>query len=215
MDESSIPSTAIYGGSLAHTFEYHTTGVHAMPHLHWSFPLQEGATISCPVLVAENVVYVGDSAGFLSALDARSGNLLWCFATDWALDGGKPVGADAFTGVTAFCLAGKLGYVASAHQTLYEVDLSNGQALRSWDNEALEISFGDITSLLFYDRFILFNDLNALMNPPPFSEDSFNALFSSSLKKVIICLNPELSIFVIPLLCILSLTYNKTINLSL
>ena len=159
MDESSIPSTAIYGGSLAHTFEYHTTGVHAMPHLHWSFPLQEGATISCPVLVAENVVYVGDSAGFLSALDARSGNLLWCFATDWALDGGKPVGADAFTGVTAFCLAGKLGYVASAHQTLYEVDLSNGQALRSWDNEALEIPFGDITSLLFYDRFILFNDL--------------------------------------------------------
>lgn len=164
MDERSIPSTAIYGGNLAHTFEYRTTGVHATPHLHWSFSLQEEATVSCPVLVAEDVVYVSDSAGFFSALDARSGDLLWCFATDWAQDGGKRRPPwdrsllDRATGVTAFCLAGTLGYVASAYQTLYEVDLSNGQAIRSWDEEALKIDFCSITWLLFYDQLVWFND---------------------------------------------------------
>lgn len=175
MDEFSIPSTAIYGGNLARTFEYRTTGVHATPHLHWSFPLQEGATISCPVLVAENVVYVGDSAGFFSAIDARSGDLLWCFATDWTLDEEKNDDLDVrekkeIPGVTAFCLAGRLGYVASVYHTLYEVDLSNGQALRSWNGEALgigpyeieEILFSDhddITLLLFSDQRIWFNGL--------------------------------------------------------
>ena len=172
MDELTISSTAIYGGNLARTFEYRTTGVHATPHLHWSFSLQEGVTVSCPVLVAEGVVYVGDSAGFFSAIDARSGDLLWCFATDWVQDGGEPVGADASTGVTAFCLAGRVGYVASACQTLYEVDLSNGQVIRSWNREALEedpyegssdetVKYSDdiIVSLLFYGQLVLINYL--------------------------------------------------------
>lgn len=155
MNERSIPSTAIYGGNLARTFEYRTTGVHATPHLHWSFPLREGATISCPVLVAENVVYVGDSAGFFSALDARSGDLLWCFATDWALDEGTDDLRYTSTGVTAFCLAGRVGYVASRYHTLYEVDLSNGQAIRSWDKEALRMRIScEISSLLFYDQLV-------------------------------------------------------------
>lgn len=159
MDELSIPSTAIYGGNLARTFEYHTTGVHATLYLYWSFPLREGATISCPVLVAENVVYVGDSAGFFSALDARSGDLLWCFATDWAQDRGNPNLGYEFAGVTAFCLTGRLGYVASSYHTLYEVDLNIGQAISSWNKEALKMSSSyEISSLLFSDQLVWFND---------------------------------------------------------
>ncbi|HEY7415570.1 MAG TPA: PQQ-binding-like beta-propeller repeat protein [Ktedonobacteraceae bacterium] len=160
MDERSIPSAAIYAGSLAHTFEYRTTGIHATPHLHWSFPLKEGATITCPILVAEGVVYVGDSAGFLSALDARRGDLLWCFATDWALDE-ENADLDLVESVTAFCLAGRLAYVASNEQMLYEVDLSNGQKLRSWDEEALHIS-NEISLLLFYDQLVWFNDWESI-----------------------------------------------------
>ena len=161
MDDLALPSTAIYAGGLAHTFEYHTTGVHATPHLHWSFPLREEATITCPVLVAQNVVYVGDSAGFLSALDAHSGDLLWCFATDWARDGRESDLPYESTGVAAFCLAGRLGYVASAYHTLYELDLSNGQVIRSWNREALEEdpdeTEEEIFSLFFYDRLVWIN----------------------------------------------------------
>jgi outer membrane protein assembly factor BamB len=72
-----IPTPAVFAGSLTLTFEYRTRGVHTSPQVRWTFSTP--GTISCPVLVDQGVVYVGDNRGVLSAIDAQSGTLLWSF----------------------------------------------------------------------------------------------------------------------------------------
>lgn len=129
--ESGRPTAAVYAGSLARTYEYRTMGVPILPHLGWSFVLPPGVQITCPLLVAQDRVYIADSAGFFSALDTSSGDLVWSFPTDWVEVPENP-SSIGIQGVTAACLDGALGYVASACGTLYELDLSTGQVVRLW-----------------------------------------------------------------------------------
>ena len=81
MDEFVIPSAANHAGSLLRAYAYRATDIQAPLQLHWSFALKDNALVSC-ILIAENVVYLVDSASFFSSVDARSGTLLWCFSTD-------------------------------------------------------------------------------------------------------------------------------------
>src|SRR5258708_6140122 len=158
--ETWTPSAAIYAGSLARTYEYRTTGVPTTPQIRWSFALKPGARITCPILVLQDRVYIADSAGYLTALDAPSGDLVWSFPTDWVEDPKKTLSFES-RGVSAFCLYGALGYVASARDTLYELDLHTGQVLRSWahldDEEDADVFF-DVEQIeaLFIHHGVLF-----------------------------------------------------------
>jgi outer membrane protein assembly factor BamB len=155
------PTATVYAGSLARTYEYQTAGVPTTPRLRWSFAVKPGAHLTCPTLVSQDRVYIADSAGYVSALDAHSGDLVWSFPTDWVEN---PENLDWFylEGVTAFCLDGALGYVTSAHGTLYELDLPTGKALRSWqahfeEEEDEEDIFGlEGIEALFIHRGVLF-----------------------------------------------------------
>ncbi|GHP00234.1 hypothetical protein KSF_102810 [Reticulibacter mediterranei] len=135
MDEER-PTAAIYAGSLAYTYEYCTVGVPTTPYTRWSFALLNEAYLTCPILVQHERVYLADSAGSFSALDARSGKLLWSFATDW-VEHHENTSKNSYEGVKSFCLDGVRGYVLSARETLYELDLDTGVLLRSWDREVL------------------------------------------------------------------------------
>lgn len=123
--EENIPTPAVFAGSLARTFEYRTQGVHTTPHVHWTFTTP--GTISCPVLVDQGVIYLADEQGYFSALDARSGDLLWSFQTATTKVFGRTIG------ITATCLTETLGYIAAAEKMLYELDLKTGQVVRSWE----------------------------------------------------------------------------------
>jgi outer membrane protein assembly factor BamB len=155
--EESIPDAATFAASAARTFEYRTTGVLTSPHVRWSFSPSPGKHISCPVLVARDVVYVGDSAGYFSALDALSGDLLWSFAAD-QVEGPRACRRDSdyFSGIIATCLVGSLGYVVSANSrlrrgyatytssTLSQLELPSDRVLHCWDCEELLGSVGRI-----------------------------------------------------------------------
>lgn len=180
MDAQRVPSAAIYAGSLARTYAYRTTGVREPPRLRWSFSPPAGEQITCPLLVAHQAVYVADSAGFFSALNALSGDLRWTFSTE---QGKGPRGwtrsVDHFTSITAVCLAGPLGYVVAAKSTLYkgyadftmslltEIELASGQASHAWDSEALlvEGSYALRDDLMFFDGLSRYGDLLFLSTP--------------------------------------------------
>lgn len=160
-----IPTAAVYAGSLARTYEYRTIGVPTPPQLCWSFSLKPGAQITCPLLVSQNRVYVADSVGYVTALDAHSGDLAWSFPTDWVEHSKERVHVGP-KGVTAFCLEEAFGYVASARGTLYELDLPTGQVLRSWhahhdaeegENDEALLGVEEITGLFIHrgDLFLL------------------------------------------------------------
>jgi outer membrane protein assembly factor BamB len=134
---SPLPSAAFPAGGLARSYEYRTRGLPTTPRISWSFIPEAGAQFTCPILVSGQVVYVADSAGYLSASDARSGDLVWRFPTDWVGcdEEARPLrfrSSQHPEGVTAVCVDERIGYLASACDTLYELDLRSGQALRSW-----------------------------------------------------------------------------------
>lgn len=125
MDET-IPTPAIFAGSLARTFEYHTAGVHYSPEIRWTWTAP--GEITGPILINQGVVYLVDDHGSFSALEAASGKLLWSF--------------QGFQGKyceAVMCIEGNRGYVATSSNhnldgetNLFEVDLSTGHLLCSW-----------------------------------------------------------------------------------
>jgi outer membrane protein assembly factor BamB len=165
--ETWTPTAAVYAGSLARTYEYRTTGVPTTPQIRWSFVLKPGARITCPILVSQDRVYVADSAGYLTALDAPSGDLVWSFPTDW-VENPKKTFHFGREGVTAFCLDGGLGYVASARDTLYELDLHTGQVLRSWNPYREDAVFDatGIEMLFIHNNWLFFVGVTNLHSDP-------------------------------------------------
>jgi len=120
MDEAT-PSAAVYAGSFAGAYEYRTAGVPATPYIRWSFALLNEAYLCCPILAQQERIYLADSAGYFSALNTRSGKLLWSFATDWVQNPCKSC-EDYSDGVISFCLSNARGYILTACETLYELD---------------------------------------------------------------------------------------------
>src|SRR5262245_54958562 len=110
-------TTAISGGSLARTSEYHTRGIHTTPHLHWTFT--PSSAISCPVVVDQGIVYLGSSDGSFSAIEANSGALLWQRALS------------SSSGISSFCLADEMVYLTTAEGGVMALDLHTQEPLWS------------------------------------------------------------------------------------
>jgi outer membrane protein assembly factor BamB len=90
--------------------------------MHWTFapssPEIPRTLIATPVLVHQEVAYVGCTDGRVYALDTHDGAVQWVFASQ----------------VTELCLdpAGRCAYVGSAAGVIYEIELTTGQELRRW-----------------------------------------------------------------------------------
>lgn len=122
--EDLIPTPAVFAGSLARTFEYRTAGVHSAPQVRWTFPTS--GAISCPVLSDQGVMYVADTQGSYSAIEATSGDLLWRFQDDNA----NSVSAVCLDETTCY-LGFDVGEEADVPM-LVELDLETGELRRSW-----------------------------------------------------------------------------------
>lgn len=138
MNEELIPAPAVFGGSLTRTFEYRTKGVPQPPQVRWTFSASK--RFSCSLLVDQGVIYLGDEQGYFSAIEASSGHLLWRFATDTVTQFAQE--SNPRSGVIAACLDGAIGYIAT-EPMLYELDLRNGQILRSWKLDYDELDYDE------------------------------------------------------------------------
>lgn len=133
-----IPTPAVFGGSLARPFAYHTRGVHQSPQVRWAFPFS--GNISCPLLVDLGVIYVGDWNGYFSAIQASTGDLLW------SVDSSTKREVSYRNPVVAACVDGTTGYI-SCYEGLYELDLRTGHLVHFWNENAYRFEVPEFLAL--------------------------------------------------------------------
>jgi eukaryotic-like serine/threonine-protein kinase len=103
--------TTTFRGDLAHRGVYDESDIPSLPSLKWKFHAK--GQIIGSAAVANGLVYIGSTGGFLYAIDTRSGTETWHFKT-----GGRVVSSPAIAGGTVF--------VESYDGNLYALDATNG-----------------------------------------------------------------------------------------